>query len=817
MKKTVFAYIHTHWDREWYRDFESFRVRLVEIVDDILLKLETRELDTFYFDGQTSALEDYLQIKPDKQDLIKKFIKDKRLYVGPYFCSTDSFLVDSESVIRNLQLGLHYSKSFGCSDFIAYHADTFGHSSHLPHIIKYFGLNNAIFWRGLGELDSEFVFNGLNSTYLIEGYFHDYFSSNLSTEKKVECLKRTLDRIAKYSGDSILLPIGADHLCSPDDIKNQILEINDLLDDYCLVVSTPFDYFKKVANRYNKPVTEELRDTKRNFILPGVYSSRVDLKQLNSRLQWDLSRICQPFQAVMSYLKKAPVYQNQIDYAYKVLLKNQAHDSIYGCSIDAVHKENKLRYQKVGSVVDTILNSIKAKMYHDNDTNLSLFNLSNFALNGSVRVSTSENLDKKYNAQLIAKTQDFPITKVYPTNKIPVTEDYTTIYEYLIDVKNIDSFSITSITDEHIVDNSSLKISEKSIENNFLKLELKNKMLILSDKISGKKYNNFINFIDRADIGDSYNFGALKNDKLLKAVPVKSKILESGHIRSILEIEFEILLPKTSDKKARSSTLMKHKLKLQAVLENQNEYIEFRLNWDNKSTNHILQLELNLNEPVCNTISDDLVGCVERTFDCEYDVSKLVPAPRGVELKHNTAPMQKYVIAQGVGLITEGLQEYEVYKNKLRLTLLRATGVISNPHNPTRGTPAGPPIPTPDLQMLGKNVVRFALCFKDNQNSILPCVEHFYSSSIVCQGDVSDIRFLNFKSDGIFVNTIKTDSQGNLLFRFVNKSDEKRLLDFSTDLKFSDIRFANEMELVGKRFEPFEMKPHSFVNVLIMR
>ena len=138
MKKKVYAYVHTHWDREWYREFDEFRVRLDEVFNDVLAKLNSRELDSFYFDGQTSALEDYLQINPENENIIKQLIKDKRLYIGPYFCSTDSFLVDSESLIKNLQIGIEYSKTFGCTDYIAYHADTFGHSAHIPQIIKYF-------------------------------------------------------------------------------------------------------------------------------------------------------------------------------------------------------------------------------------------------------------------------------------------------------------------------------------------------------------------------------------------------------------------------------------------------------------------------------------------------------------------------------------------------------------------------------------------------------------------------------------------------------------------------------------------------------
>ena len=76
--KKVYAYIHTHWDREWYREFEEFRVRLIEVFDDVLQKLKTGELDYFYFDGQTAALEDFLEIYPERKCEVEKLIAQKK-------------------------------------------------------------------------------------------------------------------------------------------------------------------------------------------------------------------------------------------------------------------------------------------------------------------------------------------------------------------------------------------------------------------------------------------------------------------------------------------------------------------------------------------------------------------------------------------------------------------------------------------------------------------------------------------------------------------------------------------------------------------
>ena len=77
MKKKVIAYLHTHWDREWYREFEIFRLRLLRVFDNVLDLLENKKIPAFYFDGQVSALLDYLEIRPKKETLIRKLIQEK--------------------------------------------------------------------------------------------------------------------------------------------------------------------------------------------------------------------------------------------------------------------------------------------------------------------------------------------------------------------------------------------------------------------------------------------------------------------------------------------------------------------------------------------------------------------------------------------------------------------------------------------------------------------------------------------------------------------------------------------------------------------
>ena len=62
MKTTVHIISHSHWDREWYQSFETHRMKLIELVDNILDKAENDpEFGGFFLDGQVIAIDDYLE------------------------------------------------------------------------------------------------------------------------------------------------------------------------------------------------------------------------------------------------------------------------------------------------------------------------------------------------------------------------------------------------------------------------------------------------------------------------------------------------------------------------------------------------------------------------------------------------------------------------------------------------------------------------------------------------------------------------------------------------------------------------------------
>ena len=63
---------HTHWDREWYVPLENFRMRLVDLIDHLIDILRKDHGYRFHLDAQTIVLDDYLEIRPEKERILKK-------------------------------------------------------------------------------------------------------------------------------------------------------------------------------------------------------------------------------------------------------------------------------------------------------------------------------------------------------------------------------------------------------------------------------------------------------------------------------------------------------------------------------------------------------------------------------------------------------------------------------------------------------------------------------------------------------------------------------------------------------------------------
>ena len=97
---------HSHWDREWYLPFESHRMQLVELFDNLFDLFENDpEFKSFHLDGQTIVLDDYLEIRPENRDKVQRYIDEGKLKIGPFYILQDDYLISSEANVRNTLIG----------------------------------------------------------------------------------------------------------------------------------------------------------------------------------------------------------------------------------------------------------------------------------------------------------------------------------------------------------------------------------------------------------------------------------------------------------------------------------------------------------------------------------------------------------------------------------------------------------------------------------------------------------------------------------------------------------------------------------------
>ena len=168
MKTTVHIISHSHWDREWYQSFEKHRMKLIELVDNILEKAENDpEFGGFFLDGQTIALDDYLEVRPEKREQVKKCVREGKIQTGPWYILQDEFLTSGEACVRNLQVGMQEAARYGAIGNVGYFPDAFGNAGQMPQVLKQAGMDAVVFGRGVKPIgpNNEVTGGQYESTY----------------------------------------------------------------------------------------------------------------------------------------------------------------------------------------------------------------------------------------------------------------------------------------------------------------------------------------------------------------------------------------------------------------------------------------------------------------------------------------------------------------------------------------------------------------------------------------------------------------------------------------------------------------------------
>jgi len=385
--QTLHVVSHTHWDREWYKTFQQFRLQLVHLVDNLLIILD-KDPDYLHFmlDGQTVVLEDYLQVRMANLPRLQKYIQDQRILIGPWYILPDEFLVSPESLVRNLLIGKDICQLFGQRMMVGYIPDPFGHLSQLPQILNGFHMDTACLWRGVPD-GSPTLLNWQSPdgssvllAHLYDGYGNIADWPAAKPDQSLNLLNAKADKLEPYNPSShYLMMRGSDHLEPRPELPEHLRYFNqNNQSDRQAIHSTLPAYLSAVSDEISEQnitlqtLRGELRDPHKAHILPAVLSARMWIKQRNHYSQNLLERWVEPFTTwaeLQTRGKNAftpPVELQKssrvadpgsvVNQAWKLLISNHPHDSICGCSIDDTHKDMLTRFDQVDQIGEELTN-----------------------------------------------------------------------------------------------------------------------------------------------------------------------------------------------------------------------------------------------------------------------------------------------------------------------------------------------------------------------------------------------------------------------------------------------------------------------------
>lgn len=720
MKKCLHIISHSHWDREWYMGFEQHRVRLVELMDALIDKMESDpQYRYFHLDGHVLLIEDYLEIRPEKRERLEKLIRDGRIQVGPWYILQDEFLTSGEANVRNMLEGLRYCEEHGYDPVMTgYFPDAFGNISQAPQILNGFGIDNAVFGRGMGivfednkpaasEGDEKKELNWISpdGSSVIGVMFTDWYNNanELPTEKEAvrevygELIQKTIQR----AGTPHLLGMnGCDHQPLQKDLTESLDIARQLYGDEVEIRHSNFkDYiqcirpYKDTFPQIHGEITGQF--TSGALRLVDTATTHVPLKLYNHKVQNMLQQQSEPI-SVMANLAGDSYRDHLLHYAWKTLMKNHPHDSICSCSCDAVAREMAVRFEKAYQVAEYARDEAAAYMaaamdtMQGSDQNIVVFHTSPKYTEGEVcaKVHLESHLDPEnmHITDWFDRTVGSSIRYLGKKFTYTLPKDsfrkvrYLHTYEvrFPVSLSGLGYFVYKLHQGDRKCADPDLRVLDNGAENDRLRFQIqKDGTINLLDKSSGRQFYGLHRFEDSGDCGDGYNYWQTTDYQSVFAhSEADCVLLEQTPYSITYEVITYMDIPVgLTEKETRTEEKIPHEIHSKLTLRAGSGRLEVETTLRNKSENHRLRVLFP------NDIQTD-----KAMADGQFDVlCRDIQPWRGWTNPSNTQRMQAFFGLEdakgGMLIASRGLCSYEILrdgKNTMALDLLRAVGQIGD-------------------------------------------------------------------------------------------------------------------------------------------
>ena len=779
-RRTVAIVPHTHWDREWYAPFQVFRLRLVDLLDRFLPEMEADpSYARFLLDGQMAVVDDYLAVRPEAEPVLRRLTGSGRLSMGPWYILMDEFLVSGETIVRDLQMGLERAAAFGGAMEVGYLPDMFGHIAQMPQILRQAGFEHAVVWRGVPSAIDRSAFwweapdgSRVRAEYLFEGY-----SNGASIPDDAKALVRRIAAMEEELGDallagpagpgghkaSLLFMNGTDHEVPQPWLGRVVAEANEIQDDYHLVVTSLPEYLATAPTEGLPTWRGELRSGARANVLMGVASNRVDVKQAAAHAERALERLAEPLSALLLPAERWPA--TLLDEAWRLVVRNAAHDSICACSVDEVVDAVLHRYAEARQIGEGLAaRAVDALGAAVAEPGAVVVNPSQRPRSGLVEITVPGDGPVE-GAQLLRAARnrlEGELTvdgATLPTLLGGIRSQQLDDSTYVngVDVDDTDDgISIVLHADTRLLET----LLMEDIKNDILRrvagrpdavvklrvdMPPSRRILTWMDEIPGYGWttwraevptvapvvvegssmdNGLVKvgvdesdgtfsldghgglgrLVDGGDAGDTYNYSPPDEDQLVdRASSVEVFVVESGPMRGRVRIRSQYRWPARVEGRPRRRTgEVPVEVTTTVELRAGERFVRVSTAFENRCDDHRLRAHFPVPAAASVSRAECAFAVVERGLTAEGGPN---------EFGLPTFPSRRFVAAGGLTIAHEGLLEYELVDEgrELALTLLRATGLLSRVDMAYRALPAGPPVPAEGAQMRGQLKVHYVV------------------------------------------------------------------------------------------------------------
>lgn len=732
MKRKIHVIPHSHWDREWYFTTSRSKVYLMKDLGDVLNTLENDpEFKYFMVDAQGSLLDDYIKWRPQDKERISKLVNDGRLVIGPWYTQTDQLVISGESIVRNMYYGMKRCESFGKYMNVGYVPDSFGQSGNMPQIYRQFGIEDTLFWRGVSDdmvKHTDYNWRGddgsvVFTTQIPFGY---YIGGNIPEEPEEneefwqkECLEKAGGRSATRH---IYFPNGFDQAPVRTNLPQLVKERNEKDPENEYVISCIEDYIKDVKseNPELEEVQGELVIAKHMRIHKSIFSSRSDLKVMNTQIQNYVTNVMEPLLTI-SYNLGNEYPHEAVAEIWKLLFENAAHDSIGSCISDTANEDVYVRYKQARDIAVNLVELhsrlIATNVKNDADMTFTAINtlpqkrkdtviVKTYVPGGKFAIIDEKGNDVDYTIIKSRDLTDYVLSQTImldPSRKFYVPDQ---VLEVTMAIKANDvpalgyvQYSIDTQKDSH-----KETADKKVLENKYYTIEVEeNGSLTIVDKANNVTYKNQGILVENGDDGDSFNYSPPRKDMEVFLNESKCTVKISGSdIYDQAEIHFDMVVPADLDERAEGKVSVTMLVDMTVALRKDSKVIDFNVKVDNKGLSHRLCVLFDSQIVSAFNYADQQFGLIKRPNYYEKEMKLYMESMNnktekkaGIQELANWAndqstwqeppisiePTQSYVSLTdgktGIAVIPQGVREYEVLDDsKIRLTLFRTYGFM---------------------------------------------------------------------------------------------------------------------------------------------